>query len=241
MGRKGWCLELQLGLAFLAGFVMTSGWILLTAGPASAVTCVDVLNTTDEAGANGRGNRAENPGMHIYNDTIECGRASSLFVKNATETKFVEVGWFEDPVGGLFDYNCLGETTGPPRLFAFVDTGASRSCSWGMELSVGDDGFTLKDPDQNGRWTFGHAGSNFYISPDLGSFNSGLLRTNGERGGNGNEPARSEFAGLDRMDDANNWSAWQNPFEAWTSDDPGFHDCIDNGHHIRVINDSNTC
>jgi hypothetical protein len=232
----------EMQIALFAGFLIMGGWILLRATPALAVTCLSsVYNTTDEASADGRGNRVQNPGMHIYNDNVDCGRVSSLFVKNATETKFVEVGWFEDPSESNFDYTCLNNTSGQPKLFAYVDTGSGHACNTAGELSTGDDAFTEQDQNQDGIWKFGHAGSDFYTSPNLGSFNSGLLRTNGERAGGGNEPARSEFNGLDREDQFNNWPSWQNTFEASTSDDPGFHDCIDNDHHVRVIDDSNTC
>ena len=201
MKAKRAIFEQQVALALVATFLMFGSWMLIQAIPASAVTCLSSpYNTTDEAAANGRGNRAQNPGMHIYNDNVDCGRVSSLFVKNSTETKLVEVGWFEDPSDSNWDYTCLGTTSGQPKLFAFVDTGTGYACDTGGQLSTGDDAFTVKDQNQDGKWTFGHSGSDFYTSPDLGSFNSGLLRTNGERTGGGNEPAHSEFAGLDRMD-----------------------------------------
>jgi len=237
---RRWFDETRVAVAILAGFMMVGGVLLFQMHAAYAVTCLSNLyNTTDEASADGRGNRVFGPGMRIYNDNVVCGRVSSLFVKNATETKFVEVGWYEDPIDTNFDYQCLGTTSGPPELFAFVDTGTGYACSLGETLS-GVDSFSVRDQNQDGVWTFGHEGDDFYTSPDLGSFNSGLLRTNGERAGNGNEPARSEFDGLDRLD-SSGWSPWQGTFEASTSDDPDFHDCIDSDHHVRVIRDGTTC
>lgn len=133
--------------------------------PALAVTCVASggnLNTVDEAAANGRGNRAINPGMQIYNDDVACARVSSLFVTTADGSRWVEVGWFEDPAGGDWDFYCLGTTSGSPRLFAYTYYDGLRDCYTGSSLTAGPaDTFTVRDPDQNGVWTFGHGGSNF--------------------------------------------------------------------------------
>lgn len=75
----------------------------------------------------------------------------------------------------------------------------------------------------------------------MGDFNSGKLETNGERSGDGSEPARAEFDGLQRMDAGQVWQAWTSPYEADYSDDPDFHDCIDASDHVRVIRDGNAC
>jgi hypothetical protein len=214
--------------------------VVALAPAAQAVTCLgSPYNTTDQASSNGRGVRDNSPGMTVYNDTITCARVSSMFVKNSTETKFVEVGWFEDPAPDT--YQCLGLTAGGPKFFAFVDNAGIVDCYTGTAVSTGAHGFTEKDPNQDGIWTFGEGGSDFWTSPDMGSFNNGLLRTNGERVGDGTEPARSEFDGLERMDNTNSWVSWTSPFEAATSDDPDFHDCIDAGDHIRVIRDGTSC
>jgi hypothetical protein len=57
--------------------------VLVLATPAQGVTCLDnVLNITDEAPANGRGNRVISPGMAVHDDTVTCARLPSLFVES---------------------------------------------------------------------------------------------------------------------------------------------------------------
>jgi hypothetical protein len=215
--------------------------VVALAPAAHAVTCItgNIYNTTDQASSNGRGVRDNSPGMTVYNDTITCARVSSMLVKNSTETRFVEVGWFEDPVPDFYD--CWDLTAGAPKYFGLAVDDGIFDCFTGTALSTGVHGFTVKDPNQDGIWTYGQGGSDFWTSFDMGAFNNGLLRTNGEREGDASEPARSEFEGLERMDNTNTWHAWTSPFEAVTSDDPDFHDCIDAGDHIRVIRDGTSC
>lgn len=50
--------------------------------------------------------------MDIYNQDVNCGRVSSLFVRNSSSTRWVEVGWYEDNA----QYACLPTTDRPWRL-----------------------------------------------------------------------------------------------------------------------------
>lgn len=179
--------------------------------------------------------------MDVYNNAVECARVSSLFVSGSA--KFVEIGWFEDPPSAEWNYVCLGTTSGPPRVFAFAYNGGSIDCKTGGELAGGQShGFTIKDINQDGVWSFGHGGGDFWDSPDMGAFNSGSLEVNGERGGSRSEPADADFNGLDRMDANGNWQSWSNPSEIPESDDPGYKDCIGSGgDRIRVIPQSSSC
>ncbi len=241
-----WSKRRNFSIAIVLSALIGAGVVLLVARPAHAtLTCFDPLthgpwNTVDEAAANGRGNRVSDPGMFIYNDPVQCGRASSLFVKTHDETEFVEVGWYEEE---SYVYSCVHFTNGQPKLFGEAYNNGVVGCTSGPPLTSGQsDSFTVTDVNQDGKWLFGHGGANFWTSPDLGSFNSGLLRSNGERFAPDPEPARSEFNGLKRMDASNTWSAWTGPMEgdSQSSDDPDFEDCIDAPDHIRVVRNG-TC
>jgi hypothetical protein len=216
--------------------------VFVLARAALAVTCQSSpLNTAAEANVEGRGNRVTTPGgMTVYNDSVTCARGSSLFVSDANFSTYVEVGWFEDPTPDT--YQCLGNTTGSPKVFGEANLGFfPAQCATNVTLSTGADGFSVHDSNQDGVFVFGHDGSSFYTGPNLGSFNSGIVLTNGERTGDGNEPARSEFDSLDRQD-ANGWHSWTSPSEpTLVSDDPDFHECFDAGDHVRVIHIGTDC
>lgn len=199
----------------------------------------------DKNSQNGRGDRVNNPGMSVFNDAIDCGRVSSIFVSNSTGTTFAEVGWYEDPSGGTWDYSCILSSFGPPRELAYaVQAGMLPQCDQdNADISAGVDSFVVKDPNQDGIWTYEHDGVTIWTSQDISPFNSGLLVSNGERAGTGNDdPAKSEFDGLDRLGPSNNWVPWTSPSEYTPySDDPDYKDCIDSDTHIRVIKSSNQC
>jgi hypothetical protein len=86
---------------------------------------------------------------------------------------YVEVGWYEDPQGII---QCLDATGGPVNELAFSIKGNMLGCLHNPgNISEGTDTFTVKDPDGDAQWSYGHAGSTIWTSPDLGNFNSGAL------------------------------------------------------------------
>jgi hypothetical protein len=90
------------------------------------------------------------------------------------------------------------------------------------------------DQNQDGQWSFSHDLSNIWNSPDLGNFNSGSEFTNAERGDTTNTP-HADFDGLQRQDNNNVWSDWQNTsFSSAFSDDSGAHGCKYSDKHVEV-------
>jgi hypothetical protein len=198
------------------------------------------LNTVMEASANGQGNRVINPGMAIYNDKISCGRVSSLIVRSPDLTDFVEVGWFEDPSPN--DYICIPTTSGPPRELAFAGLDGMNDCLGNpANIQEGTDSFSVDDLNQDGRWSLLHKKSTIWTGPSMGSFNSGIIRNNGERLSSG-DPARSDFNGLQRADKLGVWQDWQNPSENFSvSDDPDFYGCVITSIHTDVRRNATPC
>jgi hypothetical protein len=210
---------------------------LVNSRPASALAClVSPYNTTAQPDTNGRGVRVSNPGMLIEDKTVGCGRVSSLFDKNSTETRWVEVGWYEDQNY----YVCIPNASSPRRL-GFASLDGMYSCfqpSGG--IAEGTNAFSVHDANQDGVWKFFHEGTNFWNSPDMGTFVTGQVRSNGERGSS-SDPAHSDFNGLQRMNSSQAWVDWTGTQEWSTSDDPDYKLCVHSATHVEVKLNSNQC
>lgn len=226
--------EAALLLAVVIGFLVGTG---LTETPARAVAClVNPYNTTAQPDTNGRGVRVSNPGMLIANSATTCGRVSSLFDYNSAETRFVEVGWYEEQNY----YVCIPNTTAPRRLgFAFFD-GLASCFSPSSGISTGRGDFYVHDDNQNAIWNFYHGTSNFWNSPNMGTFVTGQVRSNGERAG-ASDSAYSDFDGLKRMGATMSWVAWTGTQEWSTSDDPGYEYCEHSNTHVEVQLNADPC
>jgi hypothetical protein len=189
------------------------------------------------------GVKVANPGMAVFDGDPTCGRVSSIFVSNSTGTRFVEIGWYEDPHG---TYNCLTPTgTGAkPRVLAFsYDNGTADCKKNSAELNDGAQvDFTISDANTDGVWNFSKDGSSIWTSADMTPFSSGIVINNGERQAYGYTP-RAEFDGLKRMDPADgSWGNWHGT--AWwasESDDFGTDFCWDSNTHTRVVLNTTSC
>jgi hypothetical protein len=161
--------------------------------------------------------------MAIYDGTPTCGRVSSLFVTNSSGTRYVEVGWYEDPQG---TYNCIPKTTGAPRALAFSYNNGIRGCkTTGPDLAEGNQSFYIQDPNTDGVWQFFRAGTQIWQSPDLTPFSSGIVMSNGERQTYDYTPAAT-FNGLQRMASSGSWGNWHSTQKLGPpSDDLGAHFC----------------
>lgn len=105
--------------ALIVAGTLTAMFTVLV-GTSQAAPCPDTnYNTVGRPDTNGRGNRVGSPGMYIYNNTITCARVSSIFVLNSSDTRFVEVGWYENPGDVFF---CIPTTSGPPKQLAYATT-----------------------------------------------------------------------------------------------------------------------
>jgi hypothetical protein len=233
IGRKALA---SMGILLSMGTGFWSSTVLLGA-PASAVACLgSPYNTTAEPDTNGRGVQVSSPGMLIENKTVDCGRVSSLFDKNSADTRWVEVGWYEDQSV----YVCIPSTTNPWRL-AFASLDGVNSCfipSGG--IGEGTDGFKVHDDNQDGIWKFSHEATNFWNSPDMGTFVTGTPISNGERVGT-SDPAHSDFNGLKRMNSSQVFVNWSGTHERFTSDDPDYKLCVHSATHVEVKLNSNPC
>lgn len=229
-------------VAFLLGATSVVG-LVIGAVESNAVTCaIGPRNTVDKEAIYGPGNRVQSPGMKVFDADISCARVSSLFVGTFDNSSFVEVGWYEDPPDPGWDFVCIGNSSVLPRELAFAYNSGLVSClASGASVPPGQDAFTVSDANLDEVWTFGHGGSVFWTSPEMG-FASGLLTTNGERESNNFDTAKSEFDGLQRMTLSGSWIPWQDASEYQAaSNDPGFKDCIDADDHIRVIKEEASC
>ncbi len=216
----------------------TLGGLAAAWGEARAAACsVDPLNTVVRLEPNGRGLKVSAPGMGVFDGDVDCSRVSSLWVENSTGSRHVEIGWYEDPVDY---YLCLPTTGTSPRIIALSYEGPNDYDCWGnpRTLSVGTDAFGVHDRDQDGVWRFVHEGALVWTSPDMGSFVTGLLYDNGERG-NLENTAHADFDGLKRMGSGGRWVAPDSAYEVGYSDDPGSKPCIYSATHTAVkLNDT---
>jgi hypothetical protein len=176
--------------------------------------------------------RVSNPGMGVYNGSVSCGRVSSLFVYNSLGTRWVEIGWYEDP-NDL--YSCIPPTvsSGPPKVLAYRKFDTDEGCQQNPStLSEGTDGFWVQDGNQDGKWNYYVKGTNVHTSQDLTPFVTGLLWNNGERLGTGNT-AHADFDGMKRMDSSQTWKKWDSVID-YQSNDPGSHGCEYSATHQAI-------
>lgn len=90
----------RIAAGFLLGFLVVSALVGVTARRAEAGVSCSTLGHGVIAiyigGQSSYGNRADNPGIAVRNSTVNCSRASSLYVSDPDNSDtFVEVGWFD--------------------------------------------------------------------------------------------------------------------------------------------------
>lgn len=213
-------------VALVIGF--TAGWSLLGTQQSQAVTCNLHVGVAVKPDTNGRGVRFAAPGMRIWDDNVECARVSSLQIFNSAETRFVEVGWYEDQN----NIDCLPTAGGPRRLGFAFDDGLFWCFPASSSISTGQKSFAVEDINQNGVWQYWHAGTNFWGSPDMGSFVTGIINNNGERFGS-QDSAKADFDGLQRMGPSGSWSPWHTP-TLKIDTDPTYNFCFFSETHTSV-------
>jgi hypothetical protein len=175
--------------------------------------------------------------MAIYDGNVTCGRVSSIFVYNSAATRYVEVGWYENPAGV---YNCLPVTNGPPKVLAFYLLDGVAAC-WGQPstLSGGTTaGFWVDDNNQDAIWNFFYAGTNVYNSGKMSTFTTGILVNNGERL-NTDNTAHADFDGMKRMNSSQQWVDWTSA--TYSSNDSGMHGCYYSATHQAVKEVGTAC
>jgi hypothetical protein len=201
-------------------------------------------NNTMDTAANGRGAQVDNPGITVYNDSVHCGRVSAVLQTIPNGTRYVEVGWYEDPLSGSGYYDCLPGTTGTPKFLAYIENHLGRACMNSGQPLMGEGGspydINVADVNDDGEWRFKLDGVNEWDSTITVTLTNNVSRSNGERA-SPSDSAKSFFNGLDRMNSSGNWLAWQSPDTGGGNDDPGFHNCVIDDDTIRVIRDSETC
>jgi len=212
--------------------------------PAVAAPCPGAgaqWNTVTSPDTNGRGVRVTIPGLLIENDPVDCLRVAAVGDNNSSGLTYVEVGWYEDPSGGL-NFPCIPNTSGPPKVIAFAaEDGVVAGC-WATPSSPsGRDTFTVHDDNQNGLWTFLHNGNLVWTSPDLDPFHTGIIVTNAERW-DLDDGAHADWDGLQRMGSTASWSNWQGTYRNTDYDnDPDFRPCIHTNTHVESKKNSNPC
>lgn len=231
------------GWGFALGGLISMTLLVLPATPAMAgVSCTSVsYDTVVRYEANGRGVKVTSPGMAVYNGSVECARLSSINVYNTAVSRGVAVGWFEDPVNFC---DLWGPTTGSNPVLVAMSFEAN-DYSWlhsPPTVSVGTDTFLVNDANQDGRWTYGHNGSNVWTSPNLTPFVTGLIYSYGSRGSTG-DTSHSDFEGMLRMNSGQNWVAPTIVYEAGeqASNDPGARPCIYSDVHTAVKLNGTPC
>lgn len=214
--------------------------------PAAQAACPenpsDALNTVGSpSGSSWLGVRVSGPGMDVFDGAVSCTRVSSLFVLNSTGTRWVEVGWYEDPSGGGADYACIPSTSGAPKILAFSYDNGSVDCKTnGVGLSEGTSGFYIQDQNTDGVWKFFKDGDQTWTSPDMTPFSSGWVASNGERNDFTNT-SHAVFDGLNKMNDNGNWGDWNSTNEDSLSDDSQAHFCKYSDTHTQVKLNGTAC
>lgn len=175
----------------------------------------------------------------IYDNAVSCARVSSLFVYNNMATRFVEIGWYEDP-SDTFSL-CLPTTSGAPRVLAYAFDMGMDTCDETPAIPTSGqwDAFKVSDPEQDGVWSFFHDAT-LVFSEDMGSFVTGILRSNGERH-NMSDGASADFNGLQRMNFSASWVSWDSTTEDPNSDDSGYKFCKSSNTYTSVRANATPC
>lgn len=226
--------------SFVFGVTVT---VALHAREAAAAACPSRVgnpyNSVASPDTNGRGVRDQ--GLVIENDPVQCIRVGSIGVNNLAGDTFVEVGWYEDPAGDI-SLGCVPNTGTSPNLLGYaVENGTIAGCYDSQTNVSGTDAFAVHDDNQNGRWTYIHEGGNFFNSPDLSPFVTGIIIAQGERF-DLDDGAHTDHTSLQRMGASTTFSNWQGtavngPYD----DDPDFFPCIHSNIHVEIQLNGHTC
>jgi len=214
------------------GSLLASAAILAVQMPsafAGGCPSPEILHVLTRPGSNSRGTRVAEPGTEVFNSSVECVRVASIGNRNSPQTRFVEIGWFEDPTNFLAG---CGATSGAPTVFKFRFIDGVVNCTTHSTLSAGSfPNFRVFDDDQNGVWSFFH-GNNSIGTYNMSTFVTGTPLANGER----KEPAdsaRANHDGLWRMDPSQSWVLWQTT-SVEDDSDPDYRACIRSASHVEV-------
>lgn len=182
---------------------------------------------------NGRGVRVSGPGMRVSDTVVECARASTLSVVNSSETRFVEVGWYEEAV----DVTPCPQTSGNPRILVAKGINGVFTCDpdvIGPDTITNaptDDGFWVHDDNQDGNWDYYHNGS-FLGFFGLGSFITGDPRAQGERKST-HDSMYALHDGLKRMNSSKSWVSWTGT-TIIVDDDADYRGCVRSNTKVEV-------
>lgn len=162
--------------------------------------------------------------MRVSNSTVACARASTIAVVNSSETRAVEIGWYEETV----NITSCPETSGPPReLVVKIFDGVFTCWPNGANITgtPRDDAFRVHDNNQDGVWNYYH-GNTLLTSFNMGTFVTGDPRALGERKSS-HDSAYALFVTLYRMNASQGWSVWDST-SVIADSDPDYTGCITN-------------
>lgn len=178
-----------------------------------------------------RGERVANPGMTIFNGSVECIRLSTIDVYSDDRNQ-IEIGWFEDPHQLLQCSNFPAGGTSP-HLFTVPTKFGTQYCpSNPTTLTNTTMDVAIRDDNLDGIWSFLHNGSGTgWTGPTL-TFSVGQILTNGERWGT-QDAAIADFNGLQYRTQNLTWASWTNAV-AWCDSDPDYNNVKDSNTHVEV-------
>jgi hypothetical protein len=164
--------------------------------------------------------------MQVENAVVFCTRVSSIAVVNASGSRFVEVGWYEDPVDTLAKCD---KTFGQPVLLVYAYVDGTIKCKTSTPtLSSGTNSFNVNDNNLDGNWDYYWQG-NYEGFFNALSFVSGDPRANGERKSL-DDSAFADHTVLKRMNSSAVWTDWTGT-TAIENTDPNYNNCIYSNTH----------
>jgi hypothetical protein len=220
LGRRMRWLAGELAILILAASAGAFSVSLLFAPPARANhDCPSDNQIRAKPDTNGRGLRVggPDPGMWVQNTDIDCARASSIGVVNSSSTRFVELGWYEEPI----NVTPCPQTSGPPRILVAKLFDGVFTCDNQPEFNPANlprwDEFKVQDQNQDGDWYY-YRNGNFLGFYGLGTFVTGSGRASSERKTSHHDSMFGSFYGLDRMNASQAWVNWNGTVQIEDSD-----------------------
>jgi hypothetical protein len=177
--------------------------------------------------------------MTVYDNSESCGRVSSISIFNS-EGNYVEVGWYEDPDGGI---EVCQATTGKPRVLVYAHQfGNTYGCKQNTPTLNHLDVWAFRVSDLNEDTVWGY----WWGSTDMGTYNlwfrTGDPVAQGERHTLATtNHASARFTGLQYSPGSGTtWTGWQGD-TIWKDNDRDYKGCNYGNVTVTVIHVSNSC
>lgn len=168
--------------------------------------------------------------MLVVDTPIGCARASSIAVVNNDQSRFVELGWYEENQ----NVTPCPDTNGDPRVLRAKGFDGEFVCDPTTVYLSGSTwhDFKVQDGNQDGIWLYFRNG-NQIGTYNLWPFVTGDPRANSERKRDHDDSAWADFEGLQRMVNSVDYVHWDGTTGIKDSD-PDYRNCIRSDLHVEV-------